>query len=202
MIAIDARGRPTSSTASTLSSWFTPRTCRWWRARSPKAYVARVRAFGSSFVHAARTGPTRTANALKLELTETALVENAETAAQVMRELQGKGVRFGLDDFGTGYSSLGYLQRFRFDTLKIDRSFIRSLDAPEGNPELVAAMLALARALHMDVVAEGVEKPGQLDLLESLGCDYIQGFVYSPPIPAAGAAAMLGALPLPLSVAA
>jgi EAL domain-containing protein (putative c-di-GMP-specific phosphodiesterase class I) len=142
------------------------------------------------------------ASALKLELTETALVENAETAAKVMRELQANGVRFGLDDFGTGYSSLGYLQRFRFDTLKIDRSFVRCLDGADGNPELVAAMFTLARALRMDVVAEGVETRSQLDRLEALGCDYIQGFVYSPPIPPAGAAAMLGGLPLPLSVAA
>jgi PAS domain S-box-containing protein len=180
-----------------------------WRSRDPAAWVSvnlsgehfRDQRIVSSVLSILRETEVP-ASALKLELTETALVENAETAAEVMRELQAQGVRFGLDDFGTGYSSLGYLQRFRFDTLKIDRSFIRCLDSGEGNPELVAAMLTLARALRMDVVAEGVETRDQLDRLEGLGCDYIQGFVYSPPISAACAAAMLGGLPLPLSVAA
>jgi PAS domain S-box-containing protein/diguanylate cyclase (GGDEF)-like protein len=180
-----------------------------WRKQSPDAWVS-VNLSGEHFRDRRIVGSVLSileeiqvpASALKLELTETALVENAETAAQVMRELQARGVRFGLDDFGTGYSSLGYLQRFRFDTLKIDRSFIRSLDSGEGNPELVSAMLTLARALRMEVVAEGVETRSQLAKLEALGCDFIQGYVYSPPVTAAAAGVMLRSVPLPFAVAA
>ena len=124
-------------------------------------------------------------DALKLEITETVLMDNAEVAASVMRELAERGVRFGLDDFGTGYSSLSYLHRFPFETLKIDRSFIRSLGSEPGKPgELAEAILLLSRALGLTAVAEGVETVSQLDFLKMRSCDHVQGFLYSPAVPA------------------
>src|SRR6185295_11717172 len=108
-------------------------------------------------------------SALKLEVTETALMEDADAAAAAMHALCEHGVRFGLDDFGTGYSSLSYLHRFPFETLKIDRSFIRDLGSSGSRPELASAIVLLAGSMSLTAVAEGVETPAQLAFLKQRG---------------------------------
>jgi EAL domain-containing protein (putative c-di-GMP-specific phosphodiesterase class I) len=115
---------------------------------------------------------------LRLELTESMLMENPPRAAQVLAELRALGVSLDLDDFGTGYSSLSYLHHFRLDTLKIDRSFL-------GNWEIVSAIVNLARGLRLTLIAEGVETEDQLEVLLRLGCEYGQGFLFGRPLTAA-----------------
>jgi diguanylate cyclase (GGDEF)-like protein/PAS domain S-box-containing protein len=127
---------------------------------------------------------------LKLEITESAMMADAELTASMLRELRDRGVRISIDDFGTGYSSLGYLHRFPVDTLKIDRSFIARLSADNGN-ELVRAVVALADTLGLMAIAEGVETNEQLQWLEVNGCRYAQGFLFSAPVAAASAERLL-----------
>jgi len=122
---------------------------------------------------------------LTLEITESALMKDAASALQVLRALKGLGVSLAIDDFGTGYSSLSYLQRFPLDILKVDKSFVDELGVDRGGEEIVAAVVNLAHALGLEVVAEGVETAGQLEVLRSLGCDFAQGYLFSKPIPAA-----------------
>ncbi len=123
------------------------------------------------------------ADCLKLEVTETALIQNPQSAADVLKDLRKIGFGLSLDDFGTGYSSLSYLHRYPFDTLKVDRSFISKLGSGQGNLELVRSIYMLARSLEMKVVAEGIEEPEQRDMLRELGCDFAQGFYFSRPLP-------------------
>ena len=104
-------------------------------------------------------------------------------ALDVLRALKSIGVSLAIDDFGTGYSSLSYLQRFPLDILKIDKSFVDELGRGEGI-EIVAAVIDLAHALGLQVVAEGVETPRQLEVLRELECDYAQGYLFSRPVPA------------------
>ncbi|HEY1807549.1 MAG TPA: EAL domain-containing protein [Acidobacteriaceae bacterium] len=118
---------------------------------------------------------------LKLEITENSLIGNSDGALAVLRALRRMQVGLVIDDFGTGYSSLSYLQRLPFATLKIDRSFVGELDKPGGSPEIVRAILTMALSLNMRVVAEGVERRGQVQRLMSLGCDLVQGYYFSPP---------------------
>ncbi|MDR3436886.1 EAL domain-containing protein [Telmatospirillum sp.] len=122
------------------------------------------------------------ADRLELEVTETFLIEDPIRTAAVLRELNGLGIRLSIDDFGTGYSSLSYLKRFPFQTLKIDRTFIRDALSDPSDRALVKAIIALAKSLNLRVVAEGVETFGQLDFLRSQGCDVAQGFHYSRPL--------------------
>ncbi|NIA57906.1 GGDEF domain-containing protein [Massilia sp. TW-1] len=119
---------------------------------------------------------------LKLELTETAVMADAEKALAVFAQLKALGVRVSLDDFGTGYSSLSYLRRLPIDTLKIDRSFISKLDCFDDKRQIVEVVLMLARALGMDVVAEGVETEAELALLRDMGSDLVQGYFYYRPL--------------------
>jgi diguanylate cyclase (GGDEF)-like protein/PAS domain S-box-containing protein len=129
---------------------------------------------------------------LCLELTETALMEEAESPTEVAGKLNALGVSLVLDDFGTGYSSLSYLQRFPIDMLKIDRSFTAGLSGAQTG-SIVMAVVNMAQALGLDVVAEGVESESQLYALSSLGCRYAQGYLFGAPMPADDAAEMFGA---------
>jgi len=130
---------------------------------------------------------------LKLELTESTLMGDPEAALSSMRRLKALGVSLAIDDFGTGYSSLAYLQRFPVDMLKIDRSFVQDLPREDSDSrELARAIMALARSLRLGVVAEGVETREQLELLAELGCEAVQGYYFSPPLPEAGVPEFLG----------
>jgi EAL domain-containing protein (putative c-di-GMP-specific phosphodiesterase class I) len=119
---------------------------------------------------------------LRLEITESALVEESATAKATLEALSEIGVRLVLDDFGTGYSSLAYLHRYPFDALKIDRSFVEGLGVEQERTAIVEAVIGMARALSLDAIAEGVENDAQLSELERLGCDYAQGHLFSRPL--------------------
>ncbi|MGA2522350.1 MAG: EAL domain-containing protein, partial [Acidimicrobiales bacterium] len=121
---------------------------------------------------------------LTLEITESALMNDAVSALRVLRALKALGVMLAIDDFGTGYSSLSHLQRFPLDILKIDKSFVDELGADRGGPEIVAAVIKLAHALDLQVIAEGVETERQLEVLRRLDCDLAQGYLFSRPVPA------------------
>ncbi len=138
----------------------------------------------------ARTGldPAR----LRLEVTESALVEESATAIATLETLSELGVGLVLDDFGTGYSSLAYLNRFPFDALKIDRSFVDALGVEQERTAIVEAIIGMARALSLDVIAEGVENEAQLSELRRLGCDFAQGHLFSRALPAEKISTLLG----------
>ncbi|HYP54929.1 MAG TPA: EAL domain-containing protein [Solirubrobacterales bacterium] len=119
---------------------------------------------------------------LRLEITESVLVEESARATETLRALSKLGVRLVLDDFGTGYSSLAYLNRFPFDALKIDRSFIDGLGVERERTAIVEAVLGMARALSLDAIAEGVESEAQVAELRRLGCDFAQGHLFSRPL--------------------
>ena len=121
---------------------------------------------------------------LTLEITESALMEDAASALGVLQALKEIGVLLAIDDFGTGYSSLSYLQRFPLDILKVDRLFVEALGVNAEGEEIVSAVINLAHALGLEVVAEGVETAEQLQILRELGCDLAQGFLFSRPLPA------------------
>ena len=110
-------------------------------------------------------------------------MEDAENAIEKLNELKKSGLRLSIDDFGTGYSSLSYLQRLPVDTLKIDRSFVSAMDDPGESDEIVRTIMALADALKLDVIAEGVENVQQLTILRRLGCQFGQGYLFAPPLP-------------------
>lgn len=124
------------------------------------------------------------ASTLIIELTESVLMQNADTAHQVIGELRDRGIRISLDDFGTGFSSLGYLNRFSIDEIKIDRSFIIDMEKQGKKRALLQAIVTLGRALGLKVVAEGVETQIQADILQRMGCDLFQGFLFARPMPA------------------
>ena len=122
------------------------------------------------------------ASSLKLEITESALMDYAEASVLTLRQLKQSGIQVQIDDFGTGYSSLNYLQRFEIDALKIDRSFVSQLGVSGENSEIARTIITLARNLGMKVVAEGIETDLQLNQLKTLGCDWGQGYLLSMPL--------------------
>jgi diguanylate cyclase (GGDEF)-like protein/PAS domain S-box-containing protein len=124
-----------------------------------------------------------TPSLLKLELTESMLVENVEGTIAKVEELRGLGIRFSLDDFGTGYSSLQYLKKIPLDQLKIDRSFVRGLESDRHDRYIVRTVIAIAQSLELSVIAEGVETEGQLQLLKEKGCKLYQGYLFGRPLP-------------------
>src|SRR5271169_6537655 len=121
---------------------------------------------------------------LELEITESVLLADDESAVLVLRELKKLGVRIALDDFGTGYSSLSYLRRFPFDKIKIDRTFVQESSENADSLAIVKAVIALGRSLGMATVAEGVETEAQLDIVSEQGCTEVQGYLFSVPLPA------------------
>ena len=122
-------------------------------------------------------------SSLKLEITESAAMENAEQTIRMLSHLKSLGVQLSIDDFGTGYSSLSYLHRFPLDTLKIDRSFVNSVGENGEDSEILQTIVSLAKNLKMRVIAEGIETESQLNILKNLGCDYGQGYLMSKPLP-------------------
>jgi EAL domain-containing protein (putative c-di-GMP-specific phosphodiesterase class I) len=129
---------------------------------------------------------------LCLEITESVLMDDADTAITVIERVRALGVRLAIDDFGTGYSSLGYLKRFPVEFVKIDRSFVDGLGRDAGDAAIVSAVVGLAHALSLEVVAEGVETEQQLAALLELGCDKAQGYFFAPPQPAEDLRALIG----------
>ena len=128
-------------------------------------------------------------NALQLEVTEGVFIRNPPEVRQAMQALASMGVKLAMDDFGTGYSSLSYLKRFPFNTIKIDREFVRDIEADADDRALVTATIQMGHGLDLVVVAEGVETQGQLDYLRHQGCDAVQGYLFSRPLPAPALAA-------------
>ena len=102
-----------------------------------------------------------------------------------LKEIRSLGAQIAIDDFGTGYSSLSYLHQFPINTLKIDRSFVGDIRAERGEASIIDAIVAMARGLHLDLVAEGVENRTQLKYLQNQGCEEVQGYIFSPAVPAA-----------------
>ncbi|RRJ23832.1 EAL domain-containing protein [Rheinheimera mesophila] len=128
---------------------------------------------------------------LELEITETAMMRDADHCLEVMHQLKAMGFTLALDDFGTGYSSLGYLKRFPIDTLKIDRAFIKDMDTSEQDRNITSTIIRLAGYLKIAVVAEGVETEMQAYLLHVMGCQVVQGYLFSPPVQPEQIAALL-----------
>ena len=132
---------------------------------------------------------------LVLEITESAVMEDAGANAETLRELKALGVKIAVDDFGTGYSSLAYLKRFPVDFLKIDRSFVSGLGEDPDDEGIVSSVVNLARTLRLEAVAEGVETEEQRTLLRGMDCELAQGFYFSEPSTAEAASALLAARP-------
>jgi EAL domain-containing protein (putative c-di-GMP-specific phosphodiesterase class I) len=131
---------------------------------------------------------------LEVELTESAVMSDPEVSVTILEQLSQMGIQISVDDFGTGYSSMSYLRRLPVDKLKIDREFIREIMSRQDDVSIVRAIVSLAHSLRLRVVAEGVETPGQLEILKALGCDEYQGYLFSPAVPAEQFAAILGRL--------
>ena len=121
-------------------------------------------------------------NLLELEITESAIMENAESVLDTLSSLKEIGLHLSIDDFGTGYSSLSYLKHFPIDKLKIDRSFVQDITDDSVNNANIETIINMGHNLKLKVIAEGVETAEQLDTLKQLGCDEIQGYYYSRPL--------------------
>jgi EAL domain-containing protein (putative c-di-GMP-specific phosphodiesterase class I) len=188
-----------------LGTWVLQEACRTfasWQRKFPQAGLDCITVNVSSrqliqpgflrVVEQAITDATLNPSDLRLELTETALLDSVNVAAEMLRDLRELGVKIYLDDFGTGYSSLSHLHRLPVDALKIDRSFVRSLTLAE-RPAIVESILALARTLNTSVVAEGVEGEQEARELSRLGCTHAQGYLFSRPLSQSAAEEFLAA---------
>jgi diguanylate cyclase (GGDEF)-like protein/PAS domain S-box-containing protein len=189
-----------------LGQWVLEEACRTmaeWRAEHPSRQALKVavnisaRQFAQPGLVECVAGILKTTGlppaALSLEVTETAIMGNAESAVDKLARLKSLGVGVAIDDFGTGYSSMSYLQRFPLDILKIDLSFVSRMDVSQESLEIVRMIINLAHTLKISVVAEGVEKGVQGMILSSMGCEFAQGFHFSRPLSRARAEAYLGA---------
>jgi diguanylate cyclase (GGDEF)-like protein/PAS domain S-box-containing protein len=181
-----------------LGDWVLVQACRqaasWAQPLVVSVNVSPVQALGSGFVErvlAVVADAGLPAGRLELEITESVFLQESSATLEALRALRSAGVRIALDDFGTGYSALAYLRRFPFDTLKIDRSFVRELATRGDARAIVKMILALARTLNMHTVAEGVEEPAHAAALQRYGCRTMQGFLVARPLPAADLAAFL-----------
>ena len=121
---------------------------------------------------------------LEIEVTETTLIENLKLASESLKRLSVRGIKISIDDFGTGYCSLAYLKSFPIDSLKIDRAFVKDINRDKNDEQIVKSIIAMAHSLDISVVAEGVEEQEQLEMLQGYGCDEIQGYLLSKPVPA------------------
>jgi EAL domain-containing protein (putative c-di-GMP-specific phosphodiesterase class I) len=128
---------------------------------------------------------------LELELTETFLMQDPTSTAEVLAAIKAVGVRLALDDFGTGYSSLSHMRRFPIDTLKVDKSFVHDVTTDAGDASVVSAVINMAKSLHIQVIAEGVETREQLEFLQEHGCPEAQGNYFSYPLVAGAFAELL-----------
>jgi diguanylate cyclase len=161
---------------------------RIWQLRGPRALRVAVNLAPSQFRLHDLVGQIRRAldasgldpALLEIELTETAVMSDAEESVHILEAISRMGVLVSVDDFGTGYSSMSYLRRFPIDKLKIDRCFVEQMTARPEDASIVRAIISLAHSLRLKVIAEGVETPEQLQLLAELGCDQYQGFYFSP----------------------
>jgi diguanylate cyclase len=178
-----------------IGRWVLAEACRqarvWQMAGLPPMCVAvnissaELRAPGfASEVRAILTQTGLDPRYLELELTESVLIEDSRSAAEVLKELKEIGVLLALDDFGTGYSSLSYLKRFPIDELKIDQSFVRDLTTDADDVDIVTTVIGMGKSLHIRVVAEGIETREQLEILREHGCVQGQGYYFSRPVPA------------------
>ena len=122
------------------------------------------------------------ADKLEIEITESIMIDSAEKALQCITELKRMGLKIAIDDFGTGYSSLSYLINFPADMLKVDKSFIDKMNSSDSSKQYVAAIISIGHIMNFDVISEGVEQPEQLETLRSIGCDFIQGFIWGRPL--------------------
>ena len=112
------------------------------------------------------------------------MIESVDKALQCIDEIKRMGIQIAIDDFGTGYSSLSYLNRFPANILKVDKSFIDKMNTSESSRQYVAAIISMGHVMGFEVVSEGVEEPDQLETLRSIGCDYVQGFIWGRPLSA------------------
>ncbi|MBV8165914.1 MAG: EAL domain-containing protein, partial [Alphaproteobacteria bacterium] len=128
---------------------------------------------------------------IKLEVTESVIMDNPDRVGSILGEIKQTGSLLSLDDFGTGYSSFSYLHQYPFDVLKVDRSFVSRIIGSQRNHDIVRAIVGLAHDLGMEVVAEGIEKDEEADMLRTLGCEYGQGYRFAKPLGAEDATAFL-----------
>jgi diguanylate cyclase len=174
-----------------IGEWVLYEACRQgriWQQRGPRALRVAVNLAPSQFRLVDLVGQIRRAldasgldsALLEVELTETAVMSDAEESVHILEAISRMGVLVSVDDFGTGYSSMSYLRRFPIDKLKIDRCFVEQMTARPEDASIVGAIISLAHSLRLKVIAEGVETPEQLQLLAELGCDQYQGFYFSP----------------------
>jgi len=131
------------------------------------------------------------AEQVKFEITESTLMQDMDLIIPKLKAIRDLGASFAIDDFGTGYSSLSYLHQFPINTLKIDRSFVGDIRAEQGDASIIDAIVAMARGLHLGLIAEGVENRSQLKYLRAQGCQEVQGYIFSPAVPAAEFVALL-----------
>jgi EAL domain-containing protein (putative c-di-GMP-specific phosphodiesterase class I) len=181
-----------------IGQWILDESCRQiadWQRRFSLPLSVSVNLSAKQLMHPSLTSQIEEilletgleAGQLKLEVTESTVMEHSERSMKVLSELDELGVEVSTDDFGTGFSSLSYLQKFPFERLKIDRSFVNILDKDPKSSAIVKTILMLGENLDLEVVAEGIETVRQLEMLRSLGCKLGQGYLFSRPVDAAAA---------------